>query len=259
MSQTPLWDQLDQLIQFCNLATIIINSYNKGGHQTPFLLLVIGEFYMQVRLNETRASMVQIDTHFLTFRNPGPVDIDLDKLDKSRLNQLLYNIRKGVIVKPPEDEMHKLLALTNQLPAASNRFVTPEENKLNNEDSSRLMTLSRMAEEEDKLKKVLKGNIDTVKKEVGTMSLSQVRKVLDIEVHTRNRPSLVKWLDTLVQSHTNQVTRDLYAKPSNDQVKNQSDLVKKGLGNGIVDLDNIGDIVESDVEQVTLNPYADED
>lgn len=206
---------------------------------------------MLLKLNERKASMLSIGKLYFTFASPGPHDIDIEIMDKPQLNQLLYNIRKGTLTTT--ESMQRLLELTEELPAASKRFATPNEQPLKMADQV-LEPQGRLEEDLKELKKILSGNVQTVKKAAGDMAPARVRKLLEIELNMKKRASVIQHLEKIINDHIQLVTQQLGTQPAKHQAMTQADLTRGIDNTGRLNLNNVGEVVESEVEQIQFNP-----
>ncbi len=212
---------------------------------------------MIVRLDEERGSMVQIGNMRFTFLDPGPKEVDLYQLDKPRLNQLLYNLRKGVLRTNDKEEMRELLELTDQLPASRRLYSTPEEVPIDNNTPPKFevdKAFLKIEEEERQIKKLLRGKVEVIQKDLVDLTSSQLRKLVDLEVLGKARASVIKFAEDLIVKEQLRVQQVVGTTPMN-AAQNQEDLTR-GLKR--VNLDNLTDVVESDTEQVVLNPYSED-
>jgi len=207
---------------------------------------------MLIKLNEEKTSILAIGGHHFTFADPGPVDIDIENMTKRELNQLVYNLRRQMLTTT--EDMTRLLELTKQLPASSKSFQTPEEQPMKIAEGV-LDPHGRLEEDTKELKKILRGTTEQVLAASVDLSPARVRKLLDIELHQKKRAAVISHLERMVQTHTNRVSQTVGTE---QPAKTQKDLVKKGLSATGINLDNIGDVVESEVGQITLNPYPED-
>jgi hypothetical protein len=213
---------------------------------------------MFVSLNESKGSFCSIGEVHFSFVDPGPKELDLGLMDRDELNQLLYNIRKGTLKTKDKKDIKELVNLTRGLPASSNQFVTPSEAPLKDDVPPEISLdpiQEKREEEEKELKKILRGKVEQIKVSAQELDARQLRRMVEFEFSGKKRQSVIKFLEQLISIHQQSVQAQVGKTPL-EASKNQGELVKN-LSR--VDLDNISEVVESDVEQVVLNPYPDDD
>lgn len=196
---------------------------------------------MQVTLNPDKAAFCTIGATSWTFGEPGPHDVDLTKLSVQEANQLLYNLRRGVLSADDFSELEKMLDL-----APSPQYATPREVPIKEPPKIE----DALEEDKKELKKILSGNAASVKKIAQTLRPGRLRKLLELEREGKKRKGVVSFLSELIESHTKSVTANLGI----DDMQAQ-DMVK------VNELSTqLTDIVESEVEEVTFNlPEESED
>lgn len=177
---------------------------------------------MEVSLaNLERHSMLFIGSVSLTSENPGPVTLDVDTLTKEEAFQVLFNIKKGV------------LSATGDLETL--------QSKLNIEQAAPKIKVPVADEKDDKLKKILSKRVNTIKKEVRDLNVSDLRKVMELEKEGKNRKSVNSFLEGLYATHAEQVAEKLKS------MQNSSE--KEGL-DAQTFLDDLPDVLELEEEEV---------
>jgi len=201
---------------------------------------------INVKLNDENASMCFVGKISLNFMNPGPVEIDLNELSEAELNQIVYNVRKEVLLV---DDKKELLKKTKKLPASSDKFKTSAEKPIEQPKFEEHKDL--IQQDELDLRKVLRETVPIIMQKVEQMSVGQVRRLIEQEVQLKNRKKLVTYLKDIVRDHEQSVTNKL---GNGDMNINDTKINKKHTGLAKEYWNNISEIVETDVEQVVLNP-----
>lgn len=190
---------------------------------------------MQVGLGT--GSMIFIGSHSFTFGDPGPKEIDLDELSPTELNQLIYNVRRGILTV---DDKEALFEKGEKLPANSKKVATLEERPVT--EALPTFTSEEAVEEDLKgLRKLLKGSVATVQKEAKDLRSGQIRKLLELEKQGKDRVSLTLYLEELISKHSDAVTKAVG--------KEDLQAFIPDVGN----LSQVSDVVESEHKEVMLN------
>lgn len=198
---------------------------------------------MNVTLNVDKCSMVFIGKYSFNFNNPGPINVNIQELTTEEVKQFLFGYKSNEL----------LIDNVNELQAAVKSLVPAKP-----VDNQNVTVIQKKPEPRDiiekdiaSLKKLLREKIDDIKDTVAVMSPNKVKKLLDMERETKNRKSLVRYLENLYMQHINSVTqavgtvdKPVYAAPE--------------LGLNGQYIDNVSDIVESDTEIVSFNPTPEE-
>lgn len=200
---------------------------------------------MKITLNEDRASMCGIGKRvFLTFENPGPVELDPKSLSREELIQLVAMIRSERLRVEGLAELNAVLEgiqkSTPQKAAVQQAPVVVKE-----------VTIEEIQEHETvELKRLLESSVATVKKEIATMPPSKLRKVKKLEEEGKNRATILALTKELIAKHEKAVQ----VKVGTEDIGAATEASKVEIGKGMhgVILDNISDVVESDVTPVTL-------
>ncbi len=177
---------------------------------------------MEVSLaNLERHSMLFIGSISLTSENPGPVPIDVDSLSKKEALQVMFNIRKGV------------LSATGDLDVLYD--------KLKVEETAPVAKVPVVNEKDVELKKILSKRVNTIKKEVSGLNVSDLRKIMELEKNGKNRKTVNAFLDGLYLTHTEQVAEKLKSMQNNSE--------KQELDTQTF-LDDLPDVLELEEEEV---------
>lgn len=191
---------------------------------------------MQIELaDRDKVDMLFIGNLHFTFENPGPFDIELDKFSAAEKNAIIYNVRRGIL---KVDDLESLKQATIGSPGASPTFSTATEAPIPSDVPIDLDGYLKI--QLKNLKNFLKGGVTTVKKEAVRLPPEELRKLLELETQGQSRKTLVSFLEELLDKHQQMVIARVGTE----------DLVSMipGIGN----LDNITDVVESEVEEVRL-------
>lgn len=201
---------------------------------------------MQIALRDReRVSMCIIGPHTFTYDEPGPKDIDLESLSQQELNQLVYNARRGVLAVGDPDE---LLRLASKAPATAQSYSTPHEQPIPKEP---VQGEDVIEEDLKELRELLRGSVSSVKRGVQGLTPGRVRKLLELELEGKNRKSLKTHLNEVLAKHAESVVGQVGDEDTGDKI------TAVGVANSTSPL--VTDIVESEIEQVVLNPLEDKD
>jgi len=161
----------------------------------------------------------------LTPENPGPVFVDVGSLTEKEASQVMFNIHKGVL-----SATGSLDDLRGKLNIQTVRTPTPAAVKKPVKDNRGI-----------EFRKILAKKIGTIKKEVSGFSVSDLRKLMDLEKKGKNRKRLNAYLGGLYQTHTEQVAKRIKSAQDNSG--------KAGLDTQTF-LDDLPNVVESGEEKV---------
>ena len=160
----------------------------------------------------------------LTPENPGPVFVDVGSLTEVEASQVMFNIRKGVL-----SATGSLDDLRGKLNAPAVQRSTPPAKKPVKDNRG------------VEFRKILAKKIGTIKKEVSGFSVSDLKKLMDLEKKGKNRKRLNAYLGGLYQTHTEQVAKRIKSAQDNSG--------KAGLDTQTF-LDDLPNVVESGEEKV---------
>ena len=176
----------------------------------------------------------------LTPDNPGPVVVNLDSLTKEEAQQILFNIKLGVL--STELDLFESAALEKRAEiglVSQEATVSPVKKATKKSDDTELSPRKK----EVMLKKILAKKINVIKSEAATLPVSDLRKLIDIERSNKNRKGLLPVLIEMFASHTDQVTENLKKIEDNSE--------KQGLSPQTF-LDDLPDVVELDEKEVDI-------
>jgi len=193
---------------------------------------------MELALKDVdKHSMLFIGSHIvLTPENPGPIAVNLDSLTKQEAEQILFNIRMGVLSTEFNLEILEKIASTKT--EAQQGVFTPVKAV-----ASKVETELTPRKKEVILKKILAKKINVIKREASSLPVSDLRKLIDIERSNKNRKGLLPVLIEMFASHTDQVTENLKKIEDNSE--------KQGLSPQTF-LDDLPDVVELDEKEVEI-------
>ena len=202
---------------------------------------------MQFQLaNPDRIGFIIVAGNTFTYDEPGPNEIDVPALPPDQKNQLLYNCRRGVLACSEPDE---LVRLCETLMSIAKSYSTPAERPINATTSPLMEAVDPIEEDLKELKTLLEQKISVVKLQAVDLSNGRVRKLLELEISNKNRKGLKTFLNEILTKHTESVM---------NQVGNEDTGDKYSIATaGQVGSEQVTDIVESELEQVVLNPIED--
>lgn len=193
---------------------------------------------MKFQLKIEKSSFLSVAKTLFTYDNPTQ-EIELDKLDKSQLSQVIYNCRRGLLACENPD---KLLSLVPE-PAVP-MFNTAKEVPI--PQNQPIVGQDPLEEDLIYLKKILKGNIPTIKKIIPTLSIGRCRKLKELESKGKSRKNLIASLDKILDKFSINLSNKMGGMDVEGKVHTP------GIPN--VGSTNVSDIVESEVEKVTIYP-----
>jgi hypothetical protein len=199
---------------------------------------------IKVTLNKEKHGMCFVGSHVFNFDNPGPIEINVETLSAQDRNQFIYNYRQRVL---KVENIEELLS-GDELPAMSNKFMTPGEKPLTIKKKNNPRDI--IEQETRTLNKLLRRKVGIIQETTKTMPVGQLRRLLEIEITQKNRKKLVSFINDILNKHANSVMNNMgeedleVSRPPDHRV----------LGINRQYLDNISEVVESDIEQIILNP-----
>jgi len=152
---------------------------------------------MQVQWNpESRISMCFIGDENrdkknwipFTFDDPGPRELSVQNLSEKERNQVLYNMRRGILLVDNKDELINAV----KLEATTITWSPPVEPK-------------QVVVDENKVRNILSGHHATVKRLVPEMSLQETRAALKLEQTGKGRKSVLQALEEHLAIQSKQV------------------------------------------------------
>lgn len=195
---------------------------------------------ISVTLNTDEHGMCFIGRWNFNFSQPGPRRIDVSELSVNEINQFVYNHRRGVL---RIENLEELMSKAKELPAASPKFITGNEQPVQKKTEPHDI----IEQEELAFRKLLRSKIEDIKDTVAVMSPAKVRKLIGFEKETKNRKKLLKYLQNILDEHTKSVTK---------RVGSEEAIMFAPVDLGLErrHLENISKVIESDIEQMVLNP-----
>jgi hypothetical protein len=189
---------------------------------------------MKLSLNVDKSAFCTIGQLAFTYGEPGPVDIDPTQLSEAEARQVVFNVKRGVLLADDLSPLESLLDMQPQAPQQQEQKVVRVQPP----------TIDEAIERDNKeLKKLLSKNASTVKKEAAQMRPARLRRLLGLEEEGKNRKGVVSFINELLKGHTDTVAKSIGL----DDLQAQ-DMVK------VTELSTqLTDIVESEMEEVTFN------
>lgn len=203
---------------------------------------------MKIALDPDKSPFYSVgSSFFLSVADPGPIEIDLEDFPEQEKNQIVYGLKTGVLLT--EDEVKVETTYSTPQEAPVKEVPVPEDITLDQQ-------LSAMKQE---AKKVLSGKVATVKRRLGDIqNIHQLKTLFSVEKEGSSRKGVLKALQQLLDTQVSNIQENINkenVKVNEEQVK-KTELIR-GL-KGLVNLDNITDVVESEVEQITIK-YPEEE
>jgi hypothetical protein len=188
-----------------------------------------------------RNSMLFLNSelHF-TYDSPGPIEVELDDLDETLKNRLLYNCRRNLLVVDDQGVLEKAC---EGVPAAAKTYSTPAERPI---EQPQLME-KELAAEKTRFRKILKGKIPSVKKEAAQLRPGQLRSLMEFEEKGKNRKKLMSFFRECLDRLEKAVAARVGDQDAGDSI--HPVMVPAQTS------DQVSDVVDSEeVEQVILLP-----
>lgn len=175
----------------------------------------------------------------LTFDQPGPKEVDVAALSDQERQQLVYNVRRGVIAC---DEFEKLVGPEEgSVAVTAKSYSTPQEVPVRKET---IKNHEELIEERVKeLKTLLKGSIPTVLSAMKDLRTNQMTALIKLEKEGKNRKKLLAALEKEYSKYCESVAKSVGNVDVTDSVKSMR-----------ADSTIVSDVVESEVEKVELIP-----
>jgi hypothetical protein len=207
---------------------------------------------------------------FLSFESPGPITVDINTLTPDQKKIIAQDISRGTLVGKNTDELLVAVAGHSKDPTLPGhkgspaksyskiRLVRDEEEGYNIKVTDRPpviveQPIDPQEERRAGLRAFLDKHVATVKKELSGRSLSELRILRDIELHDKNRGSVIKLIDQLISKAQSEVFNSIQKSFNpNAATPNEQDLPKQYL-------ENITGVVESEYQDVTIKLGADDD
>ncbi len=208
---------------------------------------------------------------FLSFEEPGPIDVDLQGLTLDQKKIIAQDISRSVLAAKGVEELHAIIAGSNTNDPiykggkgstaksySKIKLVRDEEEgyavavKEEVQIPQEIM-LDPIEERQAVLKVFLDKHVATVKKEIPGRSLAELRILRDLESNGKNRASVLVLINTLISKAQSEVFNSIQKSfnPMETKVTPQ-DLPRQYL-------DNVTSVVESESEDITIKLGADDD
>ena len=205
---------------------------------------------MKFSLNTERAAILFIHgIHNFTYEQPGPIEVNPATLTEGQIHQLKSALLRDVLTSDETAEF-----LTQGVP------VTPVVIDSNPIDPAEPVDSRR-----EQLGQILRGSVSSVKKILPSVAMADVRKVRELEKEGKNRKSLLGVLDELLSLYTETVKESVGITDLADlsRLKKKETPANTAHLRGGLSLhqymQNITDVVESDIEEIQIKTTDDEE
>lgn len=203
---------------------------------------------MQFQLRDPdKVGFIVVAGNAFTYDEPGPAEIDVESLPLDQRNQLLYNCRRGVLACSEPD---KLVELCESVLPAAKAYVTPAERPVPAARPTSIQEVVDPIEEDLKeLRALLREPIKAIQRRVHDLPIGRTRKLLELETKGKNRKGVKSYINEILAKHAESVLGSVGDEDAGDK------LTITGIGQ--VGSKQVSDVVESELEQVVLNPLED--
>jgi len=129
-------------------------------------------------------------------------------------------------------------------------YSTPAERPVHATTSPLIAEVVDPIEEDLKeLKALLEQSVNTIKRKATDLSVGRIRKLLELEVSSKNRKGLKTFLDEFLAKHAKSVLGSVGDEDTGEKLFS--------TGAGQIGSGQVTDVEESDLTQVVLNPLKD--
>lgn len=177
---------------------------------------------MKLELNLEKQFFFTLFNRFTLTEESPSVEIDPNILTTNEINSLMFNLRKGVLKGD--------LSLLTPIPV---KKIEQRREPIVDNSLSNLLTRP----------------LNFIKKTLPILSLKEIKILIEIERKGKTRESVLALCEQILQKHqesvTNKITEDVLAAAQ----FNKTDFFN---GMPLVNLDNIGDVLESEETKVTI-------
>ena len=199
---------------------------------------------MKVSLNLNKSSFCSIGSLLFTLEDEEPKEVDPTRLSKLELVQLEYNIRRGVLIADSIEELVKL-------PQIKVPVDLPKPTSVEIKEGASLDKI--LGQEISGLNELLVSSVATIKRKSKEMTPRLLRKLVELEKSQKNRQSLLQFLNESLEKNTKSENSVVGDKDigSGDKTYTKATLIQGTKG--LVNLDNISEVVESNLETMTFS------
>jgi hypothetical protein len=209
---------------------------------------------MQVSLrNKDRVSWIMIGNYLFSY-DDDVHEMHLDELSNQEFAQLVYNWQRGVFtVSEPE-------TLLKAIEDAQNAVIQESVKKEPVEPKPKPTTIiDHTIAEAKELKSLLNKRVTSIQKEAKSLNPSKLRKLLELESNSKKpRKSLVGFLDNMCALNRQHVADTVGSQDVQLNKMDYTGVMKQGMDERL-NLDNLTDVVESELEQIVLNPLGEKE
>ncbi len=186
----------------------------------------------------------------LSFENPGPVEIDFDSLSSQNKNQIVLAINRGLL----EGKLPFTTRVEPQ-PLLVNKEIIeiapPIVETFNIAPAKEMEVTDYQKEKVKELKKFLNKSWVSIKKNIRSFSLSDLKTMIALEKEGKDRKVVKDLIDEVLSLHQSQVLKNISIEETNVVAL---DTTKTTVMSGLKreHWNNIGDIVESEEEAISF-------
>lgn len=200
---------------------------------------------MQISLaDKDKCSMLFLGNGLnFTYDEPGPVEVDLNTLTPDQRTQVYYHWKRGVLSVSDEDQLKSIYQQAAPPPAKSYATTTVIQNEAQPVTQPQDIDEALKARTA-RLKTILRKKINAIKRDLHTLSGVELLELVELEKQTKNRQKLIELLNSYIIK-----TRQDVSKSVGTEDVGKSIFVPNAQA-----LDNSLDVVESEMEDVTLIP-----
>jgi len=198
--------------------------------------------------DRNKQSMFHIDEVLhLTYDSPGPVEVDISSLPDQAKQQLLYNLRRGVLAT---DTPELLIDVTPLEGIVAKSYATPHERPITATEP--IKDTEQLAEAQVKeLKKLLKKTVPTIQAAMAQLRPGQMQALIELEKQGKSRKRLLETLEKQYAKYCQGVAEAIGGvdlMESDDALRQAQKALREGVST------NVSDVVESESEEVTFTP-----
>lgn len=200
---------------------------------------------MQIQLaDKDKCSMLFLGNGLnFTYDEPGPVEVDVAALTPDQRTQLYYHWKRGVLAVSDEDGLKSAC----HVPPPAPKSYAPAVQVIENDAQPVTQPMDvddALKARATRLRTLLREKIGVIKKKMPTLSGVELLELLELEKTTKNRKKLLAMIQEFVVKTRQDVSRAVGLEDVGDKTFNPREQA----------LDNSLDVVESEMEDVTLIP-----
>lgn len=196
---------------------------------------------MRVTLNADKHDLCFIGKIYFTFEDPGPRDINVDDLTPNEKVHMYAAWKSGKLFIEGSEELEKHIKVT-----------TPEEQRAKQLVTQKAAKPPKPSMNEQELRRILREKITVIKETIPTLSLKETKELFELEKITKNRKQITSILSDIIDKQTRAVVDSIGEGKDEDMFK-VNDKSVRGTLTIQQYLDSVGDVIESDIEEVTID------